>query len=212
MSSDCIDLVYHGSLSDWLSFDIRQSIPTYLVRQRRQHYLIRFGYILQDGTTAVHLASWKGHIDTLSYLLHSGGNVDIGAISGQTALHEAASAGQEAACSVLLKHGASTSIPNSEFQTASDLAGLNNFSRLAELLKPRQLQPKRMVRASCGCHEHPGVLSANKSYAITLQRQQDKETVQAIISLMCITCTSVIVWPGQTSSTADIEVLPFGSV
>lgn len=104
---------------------------------------ITFGDVLQDGTTAIHLASWKGHVKALSYLLNCGANVDATTLSGQTALHEAASAGQEAACSTLLKHGASNRLTDSEFRSAADLARLNKYPHLAELLQ--SVQP-RLVR------------------------------------------------------------------
>lgn len=72
----------------------------------------------------------------LSYLLNSGADVNVGNIGGQTALHEAAEAGQEAACQELLKHKADTSLRDSDSRTAADLARANELPRLAELLKP----------------------------------------------------------------------------
>ena len=62
--------------------------------------------------------------------------MNVGNIGGQTALHEAAEAGQEAACQELLKHKANTSLRDAESRTAAELARLNDLPRLSELLKP----------------------------------------------------------------------------
>ena len=66
--------------------------------------------------------------------LNSGADVNVGNIGGQTALHEAAEAGQEAACQELLKHKADPSLRDSDSRTAADLARANELPRLAELL------------------------------------------------------------------------------
>ena len=105
--------------------------------------------LLQDGTTATHLAAWKGHLPVLSYLLNSGADVNVGNIGGQTALHEAAEAGQEAACQELLKHKADPLLRDSDSRTAADLARANELPRLAELLKP---PPAIKVEVQCLFH------------------------------------------------------------
>lgn len=86
--------------------------------------------------TATHLAAWKGHLTILEYLLNSGANVNIGDIGGQTALHTAAEAGQEAACRALRQFGADVSVRDSQARSAADLARASNLPRLAEELKP----------------------------------------------------------------------------
>ena len=72
----------------------------------------------------------------LSYLLNSGADVDSGSIDGRTALHDAASSGQEAACKVLLKHNASLSTRDHEGHSPADLAQLKDLPGLEKLLRP----------------------------------------------------------------------------
>lgn len=72
----------------------------------------------------------------LAYLINSGADIESCSIEGWTALHEAASTGQEAVCRALLKHDANTSRKDSEFHTAADIASIHDFPELESLLKP----------------------------------------------------------------------------
>ena len=108
--------------------------------------------LLQDGSTAVHLAAWKGHEAVLAYLLHNGGDTNATTLDGQTPLHEAAAAGHEECCRLLLRHGASTSTLDADQRTPADVAHLSNQLRVAELLRPRPGEVEAQLRQQrVGC-------------------------------------------------------------
>ena len=88
----------------------------------------------------------------LAYLLHNGGDVNATTLHGQTPLHEAAAAGHEECCRLLLRHGASTSALDAESRTPADVAHLSNQLRVAELLRPRPGEVEAQLRRQqVGC-------------------------------------------------------------
>ena len=92
------------------------------------------------------MASWKGHIPVLEYLLESGANLDAVNLEGDTALHEAARSGKDGACQVLIKRGANTSALNNNGETPADVAQQSEHFRTATLLAP-DLQSVEKERA-----------------------------------------------------------------
>ncbi len=63
---------------------------------------------VQDGTTPLHLAAFKGNPAMLSLLLANGGDANAENCDGQTPLFEAANAGHADALQVLLDANADT--------------------------------------------------------------------------------------------------------
>ena len=91
---------------------------------------------MQNGDTAIHLASWKGHTRVLEALLQNGANLDAVNLNGESALHEAGKYGQDACCKLLMKRGASLSCLNNDNHTPADLAQQNSHMATASLLAP----------------------------------------------------------------------------
>ena len=73
-----------------------------------------------DGSTPLHCATWKGHLDVVALLLKSG--ADVNAVNenehwGTTPLHAAAHANQAAIARLLLEHGANLKAKDKEGRT-----------------------------------------------------------------------------------------------
>jgi ankyrin repeat protein len=62
--------------------------------------------VVQDGSTALHLAAWKNKIEVVRVLASAGADYRAAKSDGQTALHEAAEAGSMEAVEHLLSVGA----------------------------------------------------------------------------------------------------------
>lgn len=62
--------------------------------------------VLQDGTTALHLAAYSGKTEAVELLIRTGASVHAQNCDGQTPLFEAAAAGHLEVAKVLLNHGA----------------------------------------------------------------------------------------------------------
>ena len=62
-----------------------------------------------DGSTPLHCAAWKGHVDAVALLLQNGADVSIENHNGHwggTALHAAAHGNQRPVAELLITHGA----------------------------------------------------------------------------------------------------------
>lgn len=62
-----------------------------------------------DGSTALHCATWKGHLELVAFLLHAGADVHLHNRNehwGTTPLHAAAHANQAAIAELLIEAGA----------------------------------------------------------------------------------------------------------
>ncbi len=62
-----------------------------------------------DGSTPLHCATWKGHVDMVTYLVGAGADVNAHNRNdhwGTTPLHAAAHANQSAIVQLLIEHGA----------------------------------------------------------------------------------------------------------
>ena len=73
-----------------------------------------------DGSTPLHCATWKGHLDMVTLLLKAG--ADVNAVNenehwGTTPLHAAAHANQAAIARLLLDHGANVKAKDKEGRT-----------------------------------------------------------------------------------------------
>ena len=62
--------------------------------------------VVQDGSTALHLAAWKNKVEVVRIFVSTGANYRAVKSDGQTALHEAAEAGSKEAVEYLLSVGA----------------------------------------------------------------------------------------------------------
>ena len=124
---------------------------------------------MQDGSTPAHLAAWKGHCSILSYLLEGGASPAARTVDGATPLHEAAKAGQEECCRILLQHGADTAALDADSRTPADVAIVQDFVRVAELIRPQ-----------------PGALSAQH------RQQQVPPILGWYEALACIDCQRML--------------------
>ena len=61
----------------------------------------------QSGLTSLHVASFMGHVDIVTYLLDNrSASLETETVRGETAVHVAARAGRTDVMRVLLRHGA----------------------------------------------------------------------------------------------------------
>ena len=92
--------------------------------QQKYDYLINYssddpnapidplGYVDSNGDNLVHIAAQLGDVDTISFLVDAGMDVNIQGDLGSTALHSAYDSGHRGAAEFLLAHGASATIEN----------------------------------------------------------------------------------------------------
>jgi len=91
-----------------------------------------------DGTTPLHHAAWKGHVEVCALLLDRGAAVN--AINtnehyGGTPLHAAAHGNQKAVAEVLLQRGADANVRSSNGRTPLDETEFHNASAVRNLLR-----------------------------------------------------------------------------
>lgn len=81
-------------------------------------------------------------------------------------MHEAAKAGHEDCCRVLLTHGASRAVLNSSQNTPADAALLNDLFRVAEVTKsaPGEVQALQKLRQVRGHIHWPGMQLHAQNY------------------------------------------------
>ena len=91
-----------------------------------------------DGSTPLHCATWKGHPEIVSLLLHSGADVNAQNSNehwGTTPLHAAAHANQTAIAKVLLEHGADVNARDMSGKTPMDHTEFHKAKAVAKLLQ-----------------------------------------------------------------------------
>lgn len=87
------------------------------------------------GRNAIHLAASNGHIEVVQRICQANkGMVDITDKDGNTPLHDSITANQVSVAMELLKHGASTDLPNSNGHTALSLAIIEGNIEMANRL------------------------------------------------------------------------------
>ena len=92
-----------------------------------------------DGSTPLHCATWKGHVEMVAFLLKSG--ADVNAINenehwGTTPLHAAAHANQAAIAKLLLDHGANVKAKDKEGRTPMVHTTFHKAKAVAKILAP----------------------------------------------------------------------------
>jgi ankyrin repeat protein len=92
-----------------------------------------------DGSTPLHCATWKGHVNVVAVLLDAGANVN--AVNqnehwGTTPLHAAAHANQTAIAKMLLDAGADTKAKDNEGRTPMFHTTFHKAKAVAKLLLP----------------------------------------------------------------------------
>ena len=83
-----------------------------------------------DGCTPLHLASWKGHLETIEELLRRGADPDAANNLGCTPLHLAVTDGQQRASEVLLDAGADPGSRDNLDQSPLHAAARGGFTAL----------------------------------------------------------------------------------
>jgi ankyrin repeat protein len=87
------------------------------------------------GGTALHDASWSGHVPLINLLIENGAGVDVAHTeTGSTPLHYAAITNHPEAATVLLHHGAKVGARSRTGATALHLAANRGYSAVVELL------------------------------------------------------------------------------
>ena len=92
-----------------------------------------------DGSTPLHCATWKGHVDVVALLLKSG--ADVNAVNenehwGTTPLHAAAHANQVAIAKLLLDYGANVKAKDKEGRTPMFHTTFHKAEAVAKILAP----------------------------------------------------------------------------
>ncbi|KAL4703724.1 hypothetical protein ACJJTC_016731 [Scirpophaga incertulas] len=106
------------------------------------------------GWTALHLATYFGHVGVVEALLEAGANVDEVNETGDTALHKASFIGNEELVILLLKHKADVHIMNGEGRTACDVCKTQDVQRLVEAAQKaerHERERKLLTAAKEGC-------------------------------------------------------------
>ena len=119
----------------------------------------------EDGYTALHRASYNGHVDIVEYLIGAGARVDARTADGWQPLHCACRWNKVGVASLLLQNGASVNAQTDGGQTPLHLAASNDRAAavLELLLRQRGLEAGRRngqdetaldVARRSGCHTH----------------------------------------------------------
>lgn len=92
----------------------------------------------KDGSTPLHCACWKGHVEVVRVLLDAGADINAKNQNdhyGDTALHAAAHGNQKDVVEILIKRGANVNSKNKIGRTPLGETEWHNASAAAKLLK-----------------------------------------------------------------------------
>jgi len=91
-----------------------------------------------DGSTPLHCATWKGHVETVAFLLTTAANVNAQNNNehwGTTPLHAAAHANQVAIAKLLLENGADVNAKDMNGKTPMHHTTFHKAKAVAKLLE-----------------------------------------------------------------------------
>lgn len=91
-----------------------------------------------DGTTPLHCAAWKGHVDVAELLLDAGADVNAlnhDAHYGGTPLHAAAHGNQKSVVELLIRRGAVLDVVSCNGRTPLQETAFHNATAAAKLLR-----------------------------------------------------------------------------
>jgi len=92
-----------------------------------------------DGSTPLHCATWKGHVDAAEFLVQSGADVNATNQNehwGTTPLHAAAHANQPKIAQLLIENGANVKAKDMEGRTPLFHTTFHKAKAVAKILEP----------------------------------------------------------------------------
>ena len=92
----------------------------------------------KDGSTPLHSAAWKGHVETVRFLLDAGADINDHNQNGHwgtTPLHAAAHGDQRAVAELLIARGANIHAKNLNGRTPLEETAIHDARSVAKLLR-----------------------------------------------------------------------------
>ncbi len=124
-----IQLILKGEIDEFKEYVVK--FPNGVNAKDRSH-----------GSVPLHVASSKGDLSLMSFLLHNGAQINVQDIFGNAPLHYATDKSKRPAIELLLQHGANPNLQDFRGNSALHSACVNNDVETVKLLLQCQADPE----------------------------------------------------------------------